>query len=181
MRARNKLNVRQLASFSKPGVYSDGGGLYLRVRSSGSRSWLFIYAMHGKRREMGLGSDLDVTLARARELARVARSKVLDGIDPQVDRMATKAPPKDVVTFGRFTTDLLDSIEEGFRNPKHRQQWRNTLTTYAAPLFPKPIEDVTTDDILGVLQPIWLSKNETASRVRGRIERVLDAANVSGH
>ena len=111
MRARNKLNVRQLASFSKPGVYSDGGGLYLRVRSSSSRSWLFIYAMHGKRREMGLGSDLDVTLARARQLARVARSKVLDGIDPQVDRMATKAPPKDVVTFGQFTTDLLDSIE----------------------------------------------------------------------
>ena len=180
MRARNKLNVRQLASFSKPGVYSDGGGLYLRVRSSGSRSWLFIYAMHGKRREMGLGSDLDVTLARARELARVARSKVLDGIDPQVDRMATKAPPKDVVTFGQFTTDLLDSIEDGFRNPKHRQQWRNTLTTYAGPLFPKPVEDVGTDDILGVLQPIWLSKNETASRVRGRIERLLDAAKAKG-
>ena len=180
MRARNKLNVRQLASFSKPGVYSDGGGLYLRVRSSSSRSWLFIYAMHGKRREMGLGSDLDVTLARARELARVARSKVLDGIDPQVDRMATKAPPKDVVTFGQFTTDLLDSIEDGFRNPKHRQQWRNTLTTYAGPLFPKPVEDVGTDDILGVLQPIWLSKNETASRVRGRIERLLDAAKAKG-
>ena len=72
--------------------------------------------MHGKRRKMGPGSALDVTLARARELARLPRSKVLDGIDPQVDRMATKAPPKHVVTFGQFTTDLLDSIEEGFRN-----------------------------------------------------------------
>lgn len=135
--------------------------------------------MHGKRRKMGPGSALDVTLARARELARLPRSKVLDGIDPQVDRMATKAPPKDV-TFGQFTTDLLDSIEGGFRKPKHRQQWRNTLTTYAAPLLPKPIDDVGTDDILGVLQPIWLSKNETACRVRGRIERVLDAAKAKG-
>jgi integrase len=89
-----------------------------------------------------------------------------------------KAKPK--VTFGAFAMELVDSIEDGFKNPKHRQQWRNTLKTYAQPLFGVPINEVTTEQILGVLQPIWLSKAETASRLRGRIERVLDAAKVKG-
>ncbi|ODP39756.1 hypothetical protein BFL28_09035 [Sphingomonas turrisvirgatae] len=84
------------------------------------------------------------------------------------------------MTFGKFALDLLDSIEEGFKNAKHRQQWRNTLVTYAQPLFQLPIDAVSTSDVLSVLQPIWLTKPETASRVRGRIERVLDAAKVKG-
>jgi hypothetical protein len=115
MRVRNKLNVRQLPGLTKPGVYSDGGGLYLRVRDSGSRSWLFVYHMDGKRRELGLGSDLDVSLAKARELAGAARQSVLDGKDPMQARRATKvviAPPKPVETFGRFAMSFLGPVDK---------------------------------------------------------------------
>ena len=180
MRARNKLNVKQLAALKKVGVHSDGGGLYLRVRDTGSRSWLYVYTISGKRREMGLGSDLDVSLAQAREKAAAARAMVLEGKDPQAERVQTKAPVQPALTFGKFALDWLVGVESGFSNAKHRQQWRNTLTTYAAPLFPLAITDVTTPAILQVLKPIWLSKAETASRVRGRIERVLDAAKAKG-
>ena len=178
-RARNKLNVKQVASLTRVGVYSDGGGLYLRVRPSG-RSWVFIGTLNGKRQEMGLGSDLDVTLAQAREKAATARALVLDGKHPRESRPTAPKAIEVPITFGAFSKELVASIEDGFRNPKHRQQWRNTLTTYAAPIADVAIDEVTTEQILGVLQPIWLSKPETASRVRGRIERVLDAAKARG-
>lgn len=180
-RARNKLSARQVATLTEPNVYSDGGGLYLRVRASG-RSWFFIGTYNGKRIELGLGSALDVTLAKARERAAEIRTMLVDGIDPRVERAKAKlvAEEKPAVTFGAFALELVDSLEDGFKNPKHRQQWRNTLKTYANPLWDVPIDGVTTEQILAVLQPIWLTKAETASRVRGRIERVLDAAKVKG-
>lgn len=180
-RARNKLSARQVATLTEPNVYSDGGGLYLRVRASG-RSWFFIGTYNGKRIELGLGSALDVTLAKARERAAEIRTMLVDGIDPRVERANAKlvAEEKPAVTFGAFALELVDSLEDGFKNPKHRQQWRNTLKTYANPLWDVPIDGVTTEQILAVLQPIWLTKAETASRVRGRIERVLDAAKVKG-
>jgi integrase len=168
-RARNKLNVKQVAALSKIGVYSDGGGLYLRVRNSG-RSWFYIGMLYGKRIEMGLGSVLDISLAKARERASDIRGLLLDGKDPRVVRSNAK------VTFGAFAMAFLGDIEAGFKNPKHRQQWHNTLGTYAKPLYDVPIGEVTTEHVLAVLQPIWLSKPETASRLRGRIERILDAA-----
>jgi hypothetical protein len=181
VRARNKLNVKQVAGLKKPGVYSDGGGLYLRVRPCGSKSWLFIFRFDGKRREMGLGSDLDVTLNQAREAAAAARQMVLAGDNPQVARKAAKGHvAAETVTFGKFALELVDSIEDGFKNFKHRQQWRNSLTTHAAQLLPVAIDQVTTEHVLAALQPIWLTKAETASRVRGRIERVLDAAKAKG-
>lgn len=178
-RARNKLNVKQVAGLTRVGVYSDGGGLYLRVRHSG-RSWVFIGTLNGKRQEMGLGSDLDVTLAQAREKAAAARALVLAGKHPKESRKQATVAVEAPVTFGVFAKKWVASVEDGFRNPKHRQQWRNTLTTYGAPIADTPIAEVTTEQILGVLQPIWLSKPETASRVRGRIERVLDAAKAKG-
>lgn len=205
-RARNKLSARQVATLKEPNVYSDGGGLYLRVRESG-RSWIFIGtfrkaedpdAESGKstnadgtakkkpkyphRFELGLGNALDVPLAKARERAAEIRTMLVDGLDPRIERAKAKVKVKEKapVTFGAFAMDLVDDIEDGFKNPKHRQQWRNTLKTYAEPLFATPIDQVTTDQILFVLQPIWLSKAETASRLRGRIERVLDAAKVKG-
>ena len=178
-RARNKLTIKQVSALSAPGVYSDGGGLYLRIRGSG-RSWFYIGTLHGKRIELGLGSDLDVTLARAREKADKVRAMVLDGQDPREERRQARLAAKPLVTFGAFAMEMLDGIEDGFKNPKHRQQWRNTLTTYGQPLFDLPIEDVATAHVLKVLQPIWLTKAETASRVRGRIERVLDAAKAKG-
>ena len=178
MRLRHRLNARNIAIITRPGVHADGGGLYLRIRPNGSRAWIYIYRFLGKRREMRLGSDQDVSLARARLLAAEARALVFAKIDPLVHRAAEKVVAKPAITFGEFAMDCLDSVEDGFRNPKHRQQWRNTLQTYAAPLFPLPITDVTTEAVLEVLKPIWLSKAETASRVRGRIERILDAAKV---
>ena len=180
-RARNKLSARQVATLTEPKVYSDGGGLYLRVRASG-RSWFYIGTLDGKRIELGLGSALDVPLAKAREKASAIRTMLLDGIDPRVERAKAKvkAEEKPVVTFGVFAMELVDDIQEGFKNPKHRQQWRSTLKAYAKPLFDVPINQISTEQILGVLQPIWLTKAETASRLRGRIERVLDAAKAKG-
>jgi len=178
-RARNKLTVKQVAAFKEPKLHSDGGGLYLRVRTSG-RSWFFIGTFQGARIELGLGSALDVSLAKARERAANIRSMLVDDIDPREGRARAKIPKKVDGTFGTFAMELLDDIEDGFKNPKHRQQWRNTLQTYAQPLFALPIADVATEHVLAVLQPIWLSKPETASRIRGRIERVLDAAKAKG-
>ena len=178
-RARNRLSARQVATLTEPNVYSDGGGLYLRVRSSG-RSWFYIGTLEGKRIELGLGSALDITLAKARERAGQIRFMLIDGVDPRAERAKTKIKAQPAVTFGTFAMDLLDDIEGGFKNPKHRQQWRNTLQSYAKPLFDVPINEVTTEQILAILQPIWLSKAETASRLRGRIERVLDAAKAKG-
>ena len=123
---------------------------------------------------MGLGGLTSVSLARARVKAAEARAQVADGVNPITHRKA------EGLTFGAFTDTLLDSIEAEWRNPKHRAQWRMTLTTYAAPLRPLAVDAVTTDDVLAVLQPIWTEKPETASRVRGRIERVLDAAKAKG-
>lgn len=174
-RARNKLNVKQVGSLTEPGIYSDGGGLYLRIRDSG-RSWFFIGTLNGKRFELGLGSALDVTLARARDRADEVRTMLLDGKDPRAERSRVKAKKEAQLTFGAYTKQFVASIEDGFKNPKHRQQWRNTLDTYAKPLYNLPLQEVATADVLAVIEPIWLSKPETASRVRGRIERVLDAA-----
>lgn len=178
-RARNKLTAKQVTSLSKPNVYADGGGLYLRVRASG-RSWFYIGTIDGKRIELGLGSALDISLAKARTRAEEIRTMLVDGLDPRAERAKAKIVKKPAVTFGTFAMDLLDDLEDGFKNPKHRQQWRSTLKGYAKSLFDVPINEVTTEQILGVLQPIWLSKAETASRLRGRIERVLDAAKVKG-
>lgn len=178
-RARNKFSVKQVAALNAPGVYSDGGGLYLRIRASG-RSWFYIGTLNGKRIELGLGPAMDITLAKARERAAEIRLMLLDGKDPRDERKLAKAVAKPAVTFGAFAKQHIAGIEDGFKNPKHRQQWRNTLETYGKPLADIPIDLVATEDVLGVLQPIWLSKPETASRVRGRIERVLDAAKVKG-
>jgi integrase len=180
-RARNKLSATQVAALKEPNVYSDGGGLYLRVRESG-RSWFFIGTLDGKRIELGLGSALDVSLAKARKRAEEIREMLVDGVDPRVERAKAKikVEEKPVITFGVFAMELVDDIQEGFKNPKHRQQWRSTLKSFAKPLFDVPIDRITTEQILGVLQPIWLTKAETASRLRGRIERVLDAAKAKG-
>ena len=176
MHTRGRISVRQFATLTKPGVYSDGGGLYLRVRRSGSRSWLFICMISGKRRELGLGSAHDVTLAQARQKAAETRGVFMEGRDPVLERAAAAQPAVTPQTFGEFAETLIDDIESGFRNEKHRKQWRSTLATHAAALRPKPLAAIDTDDIIEILKPIWTKLPETASRVRGRIERVLDAA-----
>ena len=180
MRTRNKLNVRQISGLTEPNVYSDGGGLYLRVRPSGTRSWIFVRVVDGKRREFGLGSAMDVPLARAREKASELRAAFFEGREASIalrpDTPALKAP----TTFGAFAYEFISSIEGGFRNDKHRKQWRSTVETYAAPILIKHIGDVSESDVISVLKDIWLEKPETARRLRGRIERILAAAKVKG-
>ena len=107
-----------MASLARVGIYSDGGGLYLRVRPSG-RSWVFIGTLNGKRQEMGLGSDLDVTLAQAREKAAAARALVLEGKHPKESRAKAIVAVETPVNFGVFAKDWVASVEDGFRNPKH--------------------------------------------------------------
>ena len=152
----------------------------MRVRKAGTRSWLYIGMLNGKRIEMGLGSVLDVSLAAAREKAREHRSSLLAGIDPleQKRKAMIKAAPK--LTFGEVADELLNNIEGSFRNEKHRKQWRTSVVRYAAPILDMSVNDITSEDILQLLSPIWNTKRETARRVRQRIEKILDAASVRG-
>lgn len=176
----NKLSARGLAAATKPGRYGDGGGLYLVVAPDGSRKWVFRFAWNGRQRDMGLGAVRDVSLAEARTEANAARAHVRAGRDPIAERDRTRHSASGVPTFGEIADQLIEGIEHGFRNEKHRAQWRMTLTEYAGPLRPKAVDAITTEDVLSCLKPIWQTKAETASRVRGRIERVLDAAAARG-
>lgn len=171
----NKLTAMQVAKLAEPGFYSDGEGLYLRV-DTGKR-WAFVYFIGGKRKEMGLGPVSDVSLAQARDLKRDARALVRDGKDPIQERRKAKG---EATTFGAFAEAIIDDWEKAWTNPKHRQQWRNTLSTYAKGFWSLPIDQVDTHHIEGALKPIWLSKPETARRFRSRVERVLDAAKAKG-
>ena len=179
-RARNKLTVKQVESLKKVGMYSDGGGLYLRIRESG-RSWFFVGTLNGKRMTLGLGNAYDVTLAKARDKAREARLLLLDRKDPrEVWRAPVEAQKSEVKTFGEYAREYVARIEGGFRNPKHRQQWRNTLTNHCVDIADLPIAELETKQIAECLEKIWIDKPETASRLRGRIEKVLAAAKADG-
>jgi integrase len=172
-----------------PGRYGDGGGLHLLVDKGGARRWVFRFRWkdnptekgNGRLRDMGLGNLASVSLARARELAAQCRSDLAGGLDPIAQRVTRLARSKGVPTFGRCADEFVDAMEAGWRNAKHRDQWRYTLVEYASAIRPKPVDKITTDDVLTVLQPIWQTKAETASRLRGRIEAVLDAARAKGH
>ena len=157
---------------AKPGRYGDGDNLYLKVSESLAKNWLLRFRLHGRDREMGLGSASTVSLTEARERAATARRKIANGIDPIHDRQKHA----DIPTFGDFAEEAVASLVKGFRNPKHRQQWKNTLETYAVSIWDKPVNTVTTDHILKILEPIWLTKAETASRLRGRLERLFNIA-----
>lgn len=159
----------------KPGRHSDGGGLYLNVSKSGSKSWLFMWVTNGKRREMGLGSYPAVSLASVRQIAGECRAAIAEGRDPIAERVKEAEP-----TFGECADRYLASMEASWRNEKHRQQWRMTLTDYCTPIRMKKVSEVGTEEVLKVLNPIWNEKAETASRLRGRIERVLDYAKAMG-
>ncbi|MDX3908209.1 MAG: integrase arm-type DNA-binding domain-containing protein [Sphingobium sp.] len=180
MRLYRRLSVKSIQAESRPGVHSDGDGLYMRVRDTGTKSWLYIGMLNRCRREIGLGSVRDVSLAQAREKARELRYAFRAGVDPVVEKKRAKAAERPIQTFGEFADALLNDIEDGFRNEKHRKQWRATLHTHAAELRAVPIDQIDAAAVLKVLQPIWLALPETASRVRGRIERVLDAAKAKG-
>jgi len=176
-----RLTARRVATETKPGLHADGGGLYLQVSKSGAKSWSFRFTLDGRARQMGLGSVQDMTLAQAREEAAECRRLVRDKRDPIEARKAEhaqrRAEEAKAVTFQDVAERYIAAHEAAWRNAKHRQQWRNTLATYAYPVLGKlPVAEVTTDLVLQVLQPIWTAKPETATRLRQRIEKVLDYA-----
>jgi len=164
---------------AKPGTHSDSLGLYLVVQTSGARSWIYRYTLNGKRRMMGLGSVTDVTLSEARDAASAVRKQVKEGIDPVLAKkesaqITVAAPTK---RFKEWAAEYIDSQKASWKNDKHIQQWTNTLRDYAYPVIGniEPV-NISKDHILSILTPNWSTKNETMSRVRGRIESVLDYA-----
>ncbi len=180
-KAVKKFSARAVATIAQPGRHSDGDGLYINVTRSGARSWLFMWKKDGKRREMGLGSAGSVSLARARELASECRAQVAAGLDPIEARDAAAEIKPEKPTFGAIADALIAAKESEWRNEKHRAQWRVSLMEFAAPLRSRPIDEIDTAEVLAVLTPLWQTRPETASRLRGRIEAVLDAAKAQGH
>jgi integrase len=181
---------------AKPGRHADGGGLYLLVKDKGARSWVFRYKIAGKGRDMGLGAAIGpaaLSLAKAREKASDLLRLVKAGKDPLAERereviaaaaeAAAKAQAETVraKTFRDVAAAYIAAHEAGWRNAKHRAQWTATLATYAYPhVGDLPVSDVATAHVMAALSPIWTKRPETASRVRGRIESVLDFAKASG-
>jgi len=183
-RTRNKLTARAVASLSRPGKHSDGGGLYLRIDNddvSIRRRWIFRFVSRDRTREMGLGGYPEVSLADARKARDAAEKFVQSGQDPIAARDDERRAQIGKPTFGQMADAVVEAKSSEWRNDKHREQWKMTLEYYAAPLRSRPVDEIDTDAVLSVLQPIWRSKAETASRLRGRIETVIDAARAKGH
>lgn len=182
------LDAVTVAKITKPGLYADGGGLYLQVTESGLKTWVYRFMLNGRRRDMGLGraGNRDVTLAQARDKAAEARKLVKSGVDPieaaNAEKAAQRVEAVKLKTFKECAEGYIAAHEAGWRNAKHAAQWRNTLATYAYPtLGDLPVAAIDTALVMGVLEPIWATKTETASRVRGRIEAVLDWARTRGY
>jgi integrase len=168
-----KLADSNLRKLDKPGVYSDGGGLYLRVRDGGSKQWIFIYRRGAVRRELGLGGygqgTAPVSLKLAREKADAIRDKLARGLDPTVESKKLR-----VVTFKHCMEELLAAKQGEWKNDKHRQQYEMTLREYAASLHDLPVAEIAMGDVKACLLPHWTERPETASRTRQRIEAVID-------
>ncbi len=178
----NALEVSKLAKRSSIGRHSDGGGLYLAIDSAGRKRWIFLYRdRHSKKlREMGLGGFGDTSLADARSKAHSAREHLKASRDPLAASKAATTS-SGVPTFGEMANKFIAAMEGQWRNEKHRQQWRMTLEEYARSMRSIPVDQISVEHVLGVLKPIWLTLPETAARLRGRIERVLNAAKAAGY
>ena len=179
-RSRNRLNPKAIPTLPI-GRHGDGDGLYLLVRQRGTaieRLWVYRYKSgargEAKERSISLGPLRDVSLSKAREKAAECREAIRGGLDPKVAIRADAA-----ATFGSVADDLIKSLKTSFKNDKHRAQWETTLSDeYCGKLRPRRVDQITTEHVLEVLSPLWLTTPETASRLRGRIERVLDSAKV---
>ncbi|MBF0561458.1 MAG: integrase arm-type DNA-binding domain-containing protein [Alphaproteobacteria bacterium] len=185
-RKGRRLSALAVDRATKPGMYCDGLGLYLRVGPNGAKSWVFRYRADGKLRDMGLGPTHTRSLAEARAKAEEARKLRLDGGDPLKDREAARGAlaleKARGMTFAQCADAYIEAHAPGWKNAKHGDQWRNTLATYAFPVFGElPVQAVDLPLVLKAIEPIWATKTETASRLRGRIESVLDWATVRGY
>lgn len=178
---------------AKPGRHADGGGLHLLVKNSGTRSWVYRFMLRGKSRDVGLGPAAGtdaVSLAAARDLSATLRLKVKSGVDPLIERLeasaeaaaAAQASKIAGITFRAVAESHIAAHDDTWSNAKHRQQWSSTLATYVYPVIGDlPVREIGTAHVLSILEPIWKAKPETASRVRGRIETILDAAKARGY
>lgn len=185
-RAVDRLSALAVSRLTKPGVYPDGGGLYVQVGKTGTKSYLLRYARGGKETWMGLGSAKTFTLAEARARAGEQRKLLADGVDPlgarRVKRISQRLAEANLITFDKAAEEYISANADGWTNVKHASQWRTTLKTYASPVIGDlPVAEVTAPLVLRILRPIWSKKTETASRLRGRIEAVLDYAKVHGY
>lgn len=187
-RKAKELTALEVKLLSKPGLNFVGGvaGLALQVLESGGRSWVLRMMVGKKRRDMGLGGFPDVPLAQAKEAARQARAKVKAGVDPIDEARKAKsaliASQVSLLSFKQAAEAYIDAHKAGWKNEKHQKQWTSTLTTYVYPKIANVlVKDVELPQVLSVLEPIWKSKTETASRVRGRMESVLDWATARGY
>lgn len=179
-KARRLLNAAQVERLKAPGKHATGDGLYLQVTGT-SRSWLFRYRHGGRRRDLGLGSYPLITVAAARQAGREARLHLSAGRDPVEVRRSERLLSTASGTFTEVARDYIDQHRAGWRNPKSAAQWQASLHTYAMPrLANLAVDAISTDDVMAVLNPIWTVKTETAGRVRGRIEAILDFAKVRG-
>jgi integrase len=181
-----RLSAQAVQRAKQPGSYPDGGGLYLHVAPGGSRSWVYRFMLAGREREMGLGSFLTVTLAEARLKAADARKLRASGIDPIEARRAQHAAAlvkaAKALTFRNAAASYIAAHRAGWRNAEHAHQWEATLSSYVYPVLGDlPVGAIDTALVLHALEPIWTNKTETAARVRGRIEAVLDWAKARGY
>ena len=185
-----RLTARRVETVSKPGMYADGDGLYLQVTSATAKSWIYRFMLNGKAREMGLGPLWKVSLTEARDFAGKHRKQRFDGIDPigakrDAERAACAAKQQEAaesITFAECASAYIKSHKAGWKNAKHAAQWTATLDTFAGPVIgTKPVKAVDTELVMEVIKPLWANKTETASRLRGRIEVILDWAKTSGY
>jgi integrase len=181
-----RLSALKVSNLKEPGYFSDGANLYFRIAPGGARGWIFRFTVQGRTRDMGLGAYPGISLAVARNLAGKCRELVKEGVDPveqrRTGRAAQRVAAAKTMTFDECARQYIEDHEAGWRNEKHRAQWNSTLTRYASPVFGKlPVSAIDDAFVLRALKAIWYSKPETASRVRGRIESILDWARVSGY
>ncbi len=182
----HRLSALTVSRENRPGMYPDGAGLYLQVSRAGTRSWIFRYTLAGRTRDMGLGSARDVSLAEARTKALEARKLTAAGIDPIAAKEGLAAERRAAaarqVTFKEAAEAYVRAHQPSWRNAKHGAQWLSTLKTYAFPTIGSlPVQTIDSGHVVRVLEPIWEKKTETATRVRGRIERILDWATARGY
>jgi integrase len=180
-----KLTAMQVAKITEPGMYGDGQGLYLQIKPGGAKSWIYRYQLNGRKRHLGLGSASAITLKRARELLAEPRRLRAEGIDPvekkHEARSAARVAAATVVTFRQCAANYMAAHGQSWRSIKHRTQWATSLQADAYPLLGSlSVAAIDTPIVLAVLRPIWMTKPESASRLRGRIETVLDAAKAEG-
>lgn len=181
-RTLQRLSALTVKTASRPGYYCDGGGLYLQVSKAGAKSWVFRYRRNGRPRELGLGALLLTPLSTARKKAEAMRLTLGQGQEPVATREAARRAAANRMTFSECATAYITAHRRGWSNPKHAEQWQSTLDTYAAPVFGSiDVSEVDTHQVIRALEPIWQTKTETASRLRGRIERILAWATTRGY